>query len=145
MNKADFLGVCCAFSIVFFGIACAADPSPPNKEITPMNEQSERLPPEPVTPVEVNNVRYEIVRNAKFRGFGQSGGVLAAVDVATGKELWTLVVYRTDYDHDEEEDVQDVYITKLIPSPDKSLLRVENEAHKAYWVNLSTHEVSEAW
>jgi hypothetical protein len=144
MNKFNFLCICCGLSITLLGVACAAEPSPQlNKEMIPMNEQSERLPPEPVTPVEINNVRYQIVHNAKFRGFGQSGGVIAAVDIATGKELWTLTVYQTKYDASEERDVQDVYITKLIPSQDKSMLQVENEAQKSYLVNLSTHEIVE--
>jgi hypothetical protein len=108
-----------------------------------MEEQPKRRGPKPVTPVEINAIRYEVVRGAKARGFGQDGGVLAAVDIATGKELWTLTVYQTVYDRDEEQDVQEVYITKLISGHDKNLLRVENEAHKSYLVNLITHKVLE--
>lgn len=108
-----------------------------------MTEQPKRRGPKPVTPVEINKVRYEVLRGAKARGFGQDGGVLAAVDIDNGNELWTITVYKTAYDRSEEQDVQEVYITKLIPNQDKSMLRVENEAHKSYVVNLKTHEVSE--
>lgn len=143
MNKFNFICIYCGFSI-FFSIAQAADPcSQLDKEMILMNEEIERLPPEPVTPVEINKVRYEIVHNAMFRGFGQHGGVISAVDVATGKELWTLIVYQTEYDRNEEQDVQDVYITKFIPSKDKKMLQVENEAGKSYLVNLATQEVLE--
>jgi len=108
-----------------------------------MEEQAKRRAPKPVEPVEINNIRYEVIRAAKSRGFEQNGGVIAAVDIAKDEELWTLVVYQTVYDQNEEQDVQDVYITKLIPSQDKKTLRVENEAHKSYLVNLSSHEVLE--
>lgn len=108
-----------------------------------MEKQAKRRGPQPVAPVEINTVRYEVMRGTKARGFGQDGGVIAAVDIATGKELWTVMVYQTIYDQNKEQDVQEVYITKLIPNKDKTMLQVENEAHKSYSVNLSTHEVLE--
>lgn len=144
MKKFSFVFMCCGLSIFLLDLAYASEPNPLKKnEITKMNERPERLPPKPVSPVEIDKVRYEIIHRAKARGFGQDGGVITAVDIATGKELWTLVVYKTVYDPDEEIDVQDVYITKLIPSADKMSLRVENEAQRSYVVNLSTHEVLE--
>lgn len=100
-----------------------------------MEKQAKRRGPKPVAPVEINTVRYEVKM--------QDGGVIAAVDIATGKELWRVMVYQTIYDENKEQDVQEVYITKLTPSQDNSMLQVENEAHKSYLVNLSTHEVLE--
>lgn len=138
-------------SIVYYGLcilligtvyAYAFDPILSNGAIT-MNEQPKRRGPKPVTPVVINKVRYEVVRGAKARGFGQDGGVIAAMDIDNDNELWTLTVYKTAYDANEEQDVQETYITKLIPNQEKSILRVENEAHKSFLVNLKTHEVSE--
>ncbi|MBI5549445.1 MAG: PQQ-binding-like beta-propeller repeat protein [Deltaproteobacteria bacterium] len=109
-----------------------------------MEEQPKRAAPKPVAPVEIDQVRYEVVRRARARGFGQDGGVIAAIDLATGKELWTLVVYRTAHDKNEERDVQERYITRLSPANDHAALRVEDEARRAFLVDLKTREVSQA-
>lgn len=139
-----FIFFCCGLCLVLIGRVYADAPiSLVNNGVITMTEQPKRRGPKPVTPVEINKVRYEVLRGAKARGFGQDGGVLAAVDIDNGNELWTITVYKTAYDRSEEQDVQEVYITKLIPNQDKSMLRVENEAHKSYVVNLKTHEVSE--
>lgn len=132
------------FCIFALGVvACAAEPNEQTnkKEVISMEERAKRRAPKPVEPVEINNVRYEVVRAAKARGLGHDGGVIAAVDVASGKELWTLDVYQTVYDQNEEQDVQEVYITKLGPGEDHDTLQIENEAHKAFSVNLNTREV----
>jgi len=107
-----------------------------------LKEQAKRRAPTVVPPVEIENVRYEVLRSAKARGFKQDGGILAAIDTAKGAELWTLTIYQQGYDPNEESDGQEVYITSLAPTHDKNVLRVENEAHKAYLVNLKTHEIS---
>lgn len=107
-----------------------------------MDEQPKRRGPKPVDPIEINKVRYEVVPGAKSRGFPQDGGVVAAIDTATQRELWTLVVYKTNYDSNEEIDVQERYITRLSVAPG-GLLRVENEAKKAFLIDLQTREVKE--
>lgn len=108
-----------------------------------MEEKAKRRAPKPVKAVEINRVRYEIAGRLKTRAFGQDGGVITAVDTATGAELWTMAVYKTVYDANEERDVQEVYITSMMPSPDGRSLIVENEAHKIYAVDLATCEVVE--
>ena len=113
------------------------------KEGVAMEEKAKRRAPKPVQAVEINKVRYEIAGRLKTRAFGQDGGVITAVDTATGAELWTIAVYKTIYDANEERDVQEVYITSLKPSGDQKSLLVENEAHKIYSVDLATREVVE--
>lgn len=113
-----------------------------NNEIMTMEEQPKRQAPKPVSPITIKDVRYEVVTRAKARGFGQSGGVIAAVDTKTDRELWTLVVYSTEYDPNEERDVQECYITKLGKTWNKRKLRVDNEANESYMVDLSTREVT---
>ncbi|EIC30774.1 hypothetical protein Metal_3096 [Methylomicrobium album BG8] len=108
-----------------------------------MEEKAKRKAPKPVDPVEIDHIRYEVVRGAKSRGFDQNGGVIAAIDMTKNEELWTLVVYRTVYDPNEEKDVQEVHITDMTASPDKSQLRIENEAHKIYLLDLRTRDVTE--
>ena len=90
-----------------------------------------------------DGVRYQRVRGAKSRDFEQNGGVIAAVDEATEKELWTLVVYQTKYDPDEEQDVQDVYITSLKISDDGKQLLIENERGRRFTVHLADRSVRE--
>lgn len=108
-----------------------------------MEEKAKRRAPKPVQAVEMNKVRYEIAGRLKTRAFGQDGGVITAVDTATGAELWTIAVYKTLYDANEERDVQEVYITNLRPSDDGRSLIVDNEAHKSYAVDVATREVVE--
>ena len=96
-----------------------------------------------VNPVSKNGVRYEEIRGAKGRGFEQNGGVIAAVDEATDKELWTLVVYKTEYDPQEEADVQDVFISKLKVNWRGTKLKVVNERKRSFEVDLETKTVTE--
>lgn len=121
-----------------------AQPSNPtitHEEKIMTEEQPKRRGPKPVLPVEINNIRYEVVRAAKAHGLGQDGGIIAAIDITSGKELWTLIVYQTHYDQNEEQDVQEVYITKLSASSDKKSLLIENEAKKTFTVDLMTKTI----
>jgi hypothetical protein len=123
---------------------CAESQLPPTsaEKVIAMEEQPKRQAPKAVNPAKGKKIRYEVVQRAKARGFGQDGGVIAAIDTASGKELWTLVVYSTPYDPKEEEDVQEIYITRLSLNQDENQLVVENEARKSFIINLKTREVS---
>lgn len=107
-----------------------------------MEESAKRRAPR-VDPVVGNGIRYEVLRGARSRGFKQNGGVVAAIDVASGKELWTLLVYTTVYDEKEEADVQDVFITELKLSSDGQSLHVKNDARKQFVVTLSDRSIAE--
>lgn len=107
-----------------------------------MEESAKRRVPR-VDPVVGNGIRYEVLRGARSRGFKQNGGIVAAIDVASGKELWTLLVYTTVYDEKEEVDVQDVFITELKLSSDGQSLHVKNEERKQFVVKLSDRSVVE--
>ncbi|WP_156427865.1 hypothetical protein [Thiohalocapsa sp. ML1] len=93
-------------------------------------------------PVSKGGIRYEVLRGARARGFEQNGGIIAAIDESTGEEKWTLVVYETQYDPDEEKDVQDVLIKKMNLSWWGSKLIVTNEREEVYDVDLKTQQVS---
>lgn len=95
-----------------------------------------------VSPVTLGDTRYEVVRGARSRGFNQNGGVLAAVDVRSGKELWTVQVYETRYDDKEERDVQDVFITHMAISEDRKHLLIKSENKNSYSVNLDDRSVT---
>lgn len=96
-----------------------------------------RLPPDDVPPVTVGGVRYEVIHWGKERDLGQNGGILAAVDPATGREMWTMKVYRIDYDPDGFEfDMQDRFIARLEVAG--SRLRATTEDGAVYLVDPAT-------
>jgi hypothetical protein len=112
----------------------AIEPSTANaREEVSMESAKRRVPK--VEPVTAGKIRYEALRGARSRGFNQNGGVIAAVDSKTDKELWTLLVYETKYDANEEADVQDVFITKLKLTDKGKTLLVENEKGKTFTVD----------
>ena len=107
-----------------------------------MKQSKRRAPKAP--PVTHAGVRYEAVAGAKGRGFDQNGGVIAAVDEATDRELWTLVVYRVTYDpQGKEPDTQDVFITGLEIDPKGQTLTVTNEKGRRFAVRLADRTVQE--
>jgi len=55
-----------------------------------MEHQKRKIPK--VAPVSRDGVRYEVARGAKERGFGQNGGVVAAVDEASAAKIAVLIL-----------------------------------------------------
>lgn len=104
-----------------------------------MESAKRRVPSVP--PVIAGSTRYEVLKGARSRGFAQNGGIIAAVDTASGKELWTLTLYQTQYDPQEEADVQDVFITSLALSKDGRQLLVKSENKKSYAVKLADRTI----
>ena len=105
-----------------------------------MESPKRRVPA--VEPVETGGIRYQVLRGARARGFSQNGGVIAAIDAASGNELWTLAVYQTFYDAKEEADVQDCYITEMILSKDHKQLLIKAEDRRSYAVNLADRSIA---
>jgi hypothetical protein len=112
------------------------------KKGIPMKSAKRRVPePEPVVH---NGVRYEVEFGGKRRGFPHRGGVIAAVDEATGQVRWTVVVYRVTFNPNKEEDAQEVFITDLALSDDRRHLLVTNEENRRFSVDLTSHAVEPA-
>lgn len=95
-----------------------------------------------VAPVEAAGIRYEVLRGARSRGFNQNGGIIAAIDVASGNELWTLAVYQNSYDAKEEADVQDRYIIEMTLSKDQKQLLIKGEDKHSYAVDLGDRSIT---
>lgn len=103
----------------------------------------DREPPAEVPPVTVDGVRYEVIHWGKQRGFDQNGGYIAAVDAASGKELWTLKVYHVTYDPEGfGYDMQDVFIEKMRKTWFAKKLKIDDEKGRSYTVDLTTREVT---
>ena len=76
-------------------------------------------------------------------GTGQSGGVIHAHHPKTKKLLWSVQVYKTSYDKDLEEDVQDVFIKSLSFDEDHNLLIMSDEKSRVFVLNLTTRKVTQ--
>lgn len=102
-------------------------------------EKERRDIPEPA-PVAMGGIRYQAVPWGKARGLAQNGGYLAAVDEATGRELWLLKVYDVLYDHEREQDKQDNFITE-ISRESAGMLRVTDERGRSFRVDVGKRVV----
>src|SRR3954463_6359057 len=107
-----------------------------------MPGQAKRLAPDPVAPVSFEGRRYQAIDFGKARGFGQNGGYVAAIDEASGRQLWIRRIYRIRYDRGREGDKQDVFITGLTLLPAARALAIENERGERYRLDLGTRKVT---
>src|SRR6266496_104094 len=107
-----------------------------------MPGQAKRLAPDPVAPVSFEGRRYEAIAFGKARGLGQNGGYVAAIDAASGREVWVQRIYRIRYDRRLEGDKQDVFITGLTLLPAARALAIENERGERYRLDLGTRKVT---
>lgn len=103
--------------------------------------RAKRVAPTEVPPVQIGNVRYEVVHWGRRRGWPQNGGYIVACDAATGKELWTLQVYESKYDDAMESDVQDVFITAMSRTLFGGKLSITDENGRMYRVDPATRTV----
>jgi hypothetical protein len=110
------------------------------KEIA-MEESAKRRAPT-AKPVVHQGVRYEQLRRPDEHGFKQGGGVIGAVDVATGKLLWAVQLYETPFDPKEERDVQEVYVSQLKLDAKTGVLLAIDERKRQWRLRLSDRSVS---
>lgn len=89
-----------------------------------------------VEPVTIGTLRFEVLRKTRTRGFGQNGGVIAAIDTGTAQEQWTLKVYSIEYLPKLETDVQDIFITVLAKSDNGKTLQVTDERGRRFEVDI---------
>ena len=94
-----------------------------------------------VEAVTVRGLRFEALRKTRAHGFDQNGGVIVALDVASGKEQWTLKVYTIEYIPKLETDVQDIFITALAASADATKLLVTDERGRRFEVDIAARSV----
>lgn len=99
-----------------------------------------RVGPPEVAPLVKDGVRYEAVHWGRERGLGQNGGIVAALDAATGKELWTTKVYTIDYHPTLETDVQDIFIRSLQAGATARELLVIDERGRRFRLDLDSRK-----
>ena len=98
-----------------------------------------RTPPEKVPAIGNGTTRFQVLLGARRR-FGQSGGVVQAIDIASGEELWALKIYLQEYDPTEERDYQEVYI-KTMSFDEHGRLLLEDERRRCYLLDLDSKQV----
>jgi hypothetical protein len=69
----------------------------------------------------------------------RSGSCVEARDLKTGKLLWQVEVYQTEFDPKVESDVQSVYINSL--KIERGKLIIKNERGDRYTIDLKTRAV----
>lgn len=98
--------------------------------------------PEDVDPVTIGKTRYEVPHWGKTMGFNQNGGHVMAVDVASGKPLWTAELYKIDYKPNMEADKQDTFIVSLEFDSATSRLIAENDRGKRFALDPFSRQVT---
>lgn len=107
-----------------------------------MEESAKRRAPS-AKPVMHKGIRYEQLRRPDEHGFKQGGGVIGAIDIASGKLLWAVQLYETTFDPQEERDAQEVYISKLTLDDKAGVLRAVDERKRCWQLRLSDRTVTE--
>jgi hypothetical protein len=104
-------------------------------------ESAKRRVPKPA-PVSAHGVRYEVDFSGKAEGSNQRGGVVAAVDEASGQLIWRMAVYPVVFKPAEERDAQEIFITDLALDADGRHLLVAAESRKRFVIDLATRSVA---
>jgi hypothetical protein len=117
------MGMICIAGILTFGTSALAD----------------RDPPAEVAPVEFDGVLYTVEHWGVEAGYEQNGGIVEAYDMTFGEFLWSVLIYKIEYDPNLESDVQDVFITEL--TIEDGDLVVTNEQGGEYTIDLVDHSV----
>ncbi len=99
-----------------------------------------RAPSEKVPPISNATTRFQVLLGARRR-FGQSGGVVQAIDLASGEELWAVVIYPQQYDPTEERDYQEVFIQSMAFDEHGQSLLLADERQRRFSLDLATRQV----
>ncbi len=99
-----------------------------------------RVEPAKVAPLVLGRVRYEVVPWGTERGLAQDSGVIRAVDVRSGVELWLLTLFVITPDPDLEADKQEDFIVRLRPGKVGQILAT-TERGRRYRVDVERRTV----
>jgi PQQ enzyme repeat len=133
-----------AIAVLFFCTAACSNETAsaqPNGHADSGAPTAKRVGPANVSPVFIGDLKFEALQWGKDRGLGQNGGYIAALDAASGNELWTLKIYDVPYDPNLEGDVQDVFIKSMSKSLFGQKLNITDERGRKYVVDPKTRSV----
>lgn len=98
---------------------------------------AKRLIPEPVPSIISHGYEYKVPHN--FSNI--KGGHVQAIDLNSNEVIWTIQLYKTDYKLDLEQDIQDVFISKIEIDPSGSILTITDELGRLYKVDIKARKV----
>jgi hypothetical protein len=87
-------------------------------------------------PVVFEGKRYEQIMNGEREGLSQRTGLLAIYDDSTNKRIAVVKIYDVARDPRVESDVQDVFFVRMELDAPKRELRIENERHKHFALDI---------
>lgn len=108
------------------------EPTQTKKDI-PMESAKRRAPA--AQPVVHKGIRYEQLRRPMDQGFDQAGGVIVAIDAASGRQVWVTQLFKTDFDPKEEKDAQEVYVSQLVFDAKAGFLMATDERKRRWRIN----------
>ena len=126
--------------LVLTGCAHAEPAAAPTSAESVPRKKRGPAPPLPAAVVAAG-AAYAAVADGTARGLDQPTGYIAAIDAASGRELWTLKVFGTRTDPAMEADKQDLHIAKLALTNSRRALLVTDERGGRYRVDLATRTV----
>lgn len=106
-----------------------------------MAANKKRREPEPIPAVEAGGIRYEAPLMGAVYGFQQDGGIVVALDAASGLLNWTQKVYLIEYNDDIEHDKQDVFISRMVLTEDGTGLLIDNELGARFKLTFADRSV----
>lgn len=90
-----------------------------------------RVAPQQAEPIHYNGVIY----SSRY----DHGGIIEARDKNTKKLLWKKQIYFVKYHKHVEKDIQEIFITKIIPM--KRYILIMNEKNETYKLFFKTHKI----
>jgi hypothetical protein len=97
---------------------------------------AKRTTPSDVQPIQFQDVEYRVIKFPHEDGTTQNGGYVEARRISDGKKLWGHLIYKTQYTHDLEKDVQEVFIKSMHLGETKEYLVITNENNETFHVYL---------
>ena len=94
-----------------------------------------------VRPVEIGPIRYEAVHDGKSRDLGQNGGHVAAIEIATGRELWVEKIYHISYGRGMSPSKFDVFITRMELAEDGRHLLITNQKGERFLFDPASRSI----
>lgn len=108
-----------------------------------LEDRDERAAPEVVAPAVYGDIEFVVIHFPLKGSKIQNGGYIEARNKNSGKKLWGVQVYTTNYDKQSEQDVQDVFITEVTVDEQKRVLIVKDERNRRYMVDIETQQVAQ--
>jgi hypothetical protein len=104
---------------------------------------AKRSAPTEVPAITTAEAVYSVPHFGFQNGTDQNGGVILAHHPRTKKLLWRIQIYKTIYEKELEQDVQNVFIKTFTLDKVHNLLIMSDEESRVFALNLTTKKVTQ--